>query len=257
MLDLTSQDESIERRLTERFDVLDKMTHAAIMGDVRSFIVSGAPGLGKSYRIEKQLSAYDPDRELHTIVKGHAKATGIYPTLYDYRFDGQVVVFDDADSIFDDTISLNILKTATDTTQVRRISWLSKTKFIDDATREPIPKTFEYKGALIFVTNLDFVSMINANHKLSPHLEALMSRSYYIDLTIHQPRECLIRIRQVIREGMLNDLPSNMMLDVISFVEHNYTKMREISLRSVVKLVNLRKGCGSDWESIARISLCR
>lgn len=255
MLDLTSQDESIERRLTERFDVLDKMTRASITGSVRSFIVSGGSGLGKSYNIEKRLLEYDSNRERHTIVKGHAKAGGIFPILYDYRNPGDIVVFDDADGIFEDTVSLNILKTATDTTSNRYLTWASKTKFFDN-NDELIPRSFLYEGTIIFITNLDFVTLINYGHKLSPHLDALMSRSYYIDLTMRTPRECLIRIRQVIKEGLLNGLPGDQVIDIITFIENNYVDMRELSLRSCIKLINLRQSV-PDWESIAKLTLLK
>lgn len=248
-------DEAIERRLKERFDVLEQMTDASIKGSIRSFIVSGAPGLGKSYTIERKLLSYDPDRLAHTIIKGHAKAGGIFPILYDYRYEGQVVVFDDADGIFDDSVSLNILKTATDTTSTRHITWASKAKFFD-SNDEVIPRSFTYQGTIIFLTNIDFNAVISYGHKLAPHLEALMSRSYYIDMTMRTPQECLVRIRQVIKEGLLKDLSGNEMMDVVTFIETNFMTMRELSLRSVVKLVNLRKS-STDWKSIAKISLCK
>lgn len=246
-------DEAIECRLRERFDVLNKMTDASIMGSVRSFIVSGAPGLGKSYGIEKKLGLYDPDRQLYTIVKGHAKAGGIFPTLYNYRHKGQIVVFDDADGIFSDEVSLNILKTATDTTSDRYISWASKTIFYDN-NDEIMPKSFLYEGTIIFITNLDFVGLIRYGHKVAPHLQALMSRSYYIDLNMRTERECLIRIRQAIKDGMLNDLPGDVVMKIVTFIENNYQHLREVSLRSVVKLVTLIQST-PDWESIAKISM--
>ena len=246
-------DEAIECRLRERFDVLNKMTDASIMGHVRSFIVSGAPGLGKSYGIEKKLNVYDPDRQLTAIYKGHAKAGGIFPILYNYRHKGQIVVFDDADGVFSDEVSLNLLKTATDTTADRYISWASKTIFYDD-NHEMIPKTFLYEGTVIFVTNLDFVGLIRYGHKLSPHLQALMSRSYYIDLNMRTERECLIRIRQAIKDGMLNDLSGDKVMKIVTFIEENYKNLREVSLRSVVKLVTLIHST-PDWESIAKISM--
>jgi len=246
-------DEAIEARLKERFDVLNKMTDASILGSVRSFIVSGAPGLGKSYGIEQKLNIYDPDRQLTTTVKGHAKAGGIFPILYQYRHKGMITVFDDADGIFGDEVSLNILKTATDTTKDRWISWASKTVFFD-SDGEMVPSSFLYEGTIIFITNVDFVGQLRLGSKLVPHLQALMSRSYYIDLNMRTERDCLIRIRQVIKEGMLDHLPGNETMDIVNFIEENHQHMREVSLRSVVKLITLRQS-SPDWESIAKISM--
>lgn len=247
-------DEAIDRRLSERFNALDKMTDATISGNIRAFIVSGAPGLGKSFNIEKKLKRYDPYGDTYTIVRGHAKATGIFPTLYKYRHEGQIVVFDDADAIFNDELSLNVLKTATDTSRDRRISWLSKTKFKDEDTGEVLPKSFDYFGSIIFITNIDFNQSITYGSKLAPHLEALMSRSYYVDLTLRTRRECLIRIRQVIRDGLLSDLSGPEQIDVITYLETNYMTLRELSLRTMIKLATLRKSC-PDWKKMAEISL--
>jgi GTP1/Obg family GTP-binding protein len=38
-------------RIRERFEILTEMTKAAIGGDIRAMIVSGPPGVGKSYGV--------------------------------------------------------------------------------------------------------------------------------------------------------------------------------------------------------------
>ena len=103
-------DSEISERLNERFEILDVLAQAATCGNARAFIVSGAPGLGKSFQIEKALNDYDPSGNTYTTVKGYVRATGLVKLLYEYRNQGNIIVFDDADSIFNDDISLNLLK---------------------------------------------------------------------------------------------------------------------------------------------------
>ena len=48
-------DEEVIDRLRERFDMLEDMTKASKKGDDRAMIVSGPPGVGKSFGVEKVL----------------------------------------------------------------------------------------------------------------------------------------------------------------------------------------------------------
>lgn len=249
-------DEQIEQRIADRFEILDVLTEACVIGNSRALIVSGAPGVGKSYGVEKYLESHDPSGESYVIVKGYTRATGLVKLLYRYRHANNVIVFDDADSAMNDDVALNLLKAVSDTTERRIVSWLSEGTLIDDDTAERIPRSFEFEGSVIFLTNIDFEALVEKNHKLSPHLQALMSRSHYLDLSMRSRRDYLIRIRQVIRNGMLSDLTPEMRADVIAFVEKNYEKMRELSLRACVKLASLRKS-GSNWEKIANITMLK
>ena len=107
-------DASILERLAERFEILTEMTKAVKQGDVRAMIVSGPPGVGKSYGVEAvlqkdglfdQLAERKPKFE---IVKGAMSAIGLYAKLYEFSNKGNVVVFDDCDSVLLDDLSLNI-----------------------------------------------------------------------------------------------------------------------------------------------------
>lgn len=251
-------DEQIEAKLDERFQVLEDLTKGAVKGDVKALIVSGPAGLGKSYTVEQVLESYDPDGDRSTQIKGYARATGLMKQLYKHRNSGDVVVFDDADAIFYDDVSLNILKAATDSSQKRMISWMSEAKFEDD-DGDIIPRRFEFKGTIVFITNLDFDAMIDRGHKLAPHLSALVSRAHYIDLAMKTRRDYYIRIKQVIRQGMLSKagFTKNEEDDVIRFVEKNFDRLRETSLRSVIKIAALRRSNPNRFESLARITCCK
>ena len=249
-------DKTIETRLAERFEILEELTQACIDGEARSLIVSGPAGLGKSYTVEQKLTAWDPEQLNHTIVKGYVRATGIFKLLYQYRFPNQVIVFDDADSIFFDEASLNLLKTVCDSTERRKVSWMSQAVFIDEETSEIIPHQFEFDGTIIFISNYDFDAMIDRGHKLAPHLQALVSRSHYIDLTMKTRRDYLVRIKQVVKQGLLDHLTLDEKVDVVTFIEYHQNVLREMSLRIAIKIGHLRKS-SENWEKIARVTCCK
>lgn len=250
----------INKRISDRFEILEILANATVMGDSRALIVSGPAGLGKSYTVEECLKKHDPNGINHTIIKGFVKATGLFKTLWQYRNKGQVIVFDDADSIFYDDVSLNMLKAVCDTNETRRVSYLSEGVFFDDESAEKIDKTFEFEGSIIFITNIDFDSMIDRGHKLAPHLSALISRSHYVDLAMKTKLDYIVRIKQVITQGLLDQfsLFSSEQKEVIDFIVDNSDSMRELSLRSALKIAALRKNTpGNKWYNLAKVTCCR
>ena len=175
-------DEEILTSQRRKFRTLDRMAHGTVKGQVRSMIVSGPAGIGKTYTIEGILeSAAEDEKVKYTAVRGFVKATGLYKLLWENREENNVILLDDADSAFADEISLNLLKAALDTSKKRVLSWRSEKSF-ETESGDQIPNEFEYKGSVIFITNLNFESMISANNKMAPHFAALISRSYYIEI---------------------------------------------------------------------------
>ena len=94
-------DEQAIERIRTRFQILDEMTKAATTGDIRAMIVSGPPGVGKSYGVEKiveQACLFDKlsgKRLRAEVVKGSATPIGLYQTLYKYSDKNCMLVFDD------------------------------------------------------------------------------------------------------------------------------------------------------------------
>lgn len=251
-----SSDLQIEQRIVERFDVLETLARGTTTGDIRALIVSGGPGLGKSYTVERVLHEYNPEGDQYQIVKGYTRATGIVKMLYQYRNPGNVIVFDDCDSVFQDDVSLNLLKSVCDTTENRWVSWLSESKLVDGESAEIVPRQFKFEGSIVFITNIDFDGVIARGHKLAPHLEALCSRAHYLDLTLKTKRDYLVRIRHCIEDGLLSNLSIEEQADCLTFIECYSDSMRELSLRAVIKLGNLRQTNGN-WHRIARITMLK
>ena len=249
-------------RIKERFDILTQMVEATQEGVVRAMIVSGPPGVGKSYGITTQLQKASMFDNLQgqlrwEVVKGATSAIGLYKKLWKYSNAGNVLVFDDCDAVLYDDLSLNILKAALDSGKKRIIQWNTESRVLQ---QEGIPDQFEFKGSVIFVTNIkfDFVK----SKKLQDHLGALMSRCHYIDLALDTVRDKMLRIKQVLGNGMLDGykLPvdkEQAKQDIIEYLESNVGHLRELSLRTALKLADLRVLNGERWKLLADTTILR
>ena len=252
-------DEQVIERLRERFMILDDMTRAVKKGDVRAMIVSGPPGVGKSFGVEHVLSRHDVFADVaqnaklkrYEIVKGAMTALGLYAKLYEYSDPKSILVFDDCDSVLLDDVSLNILKAALDSSKKRTINWNSDSRLLRD---EGIPNQFEFKGGCIFITNIKFQNV--RSKKLKDHLEALESRCHYLDLTIDTVREKMLRINQIVGDGMLDEygFTKEEVAEILEYISSNKNRMRELSLRMVLKVADLKVSMPQRWQRVAELS---
>ncbi len=252
----SESDDQIMERIATRFQILDDMTRAAIAGDIRAMIVSGPPGVGKSYGIERQLdkaNLFDriAGRKVKSeIFKGASTALGLYMSLFKYSEANCVAVFDDCDTILSDEVSLNLLKGALDSSKRRRISWLGESYAL---RKEDVPNQFDFKGTVIFITNLKFDQI--RSQKIRNHLDALQSRCHYLDLTLDTMRDKFLRIRQIANTGQLfenYDFDQKTQELIIDYLSENAEQWREMSLRMALKVADLYRVSNTNWQALAR-----
>ena len=247
-------DEQIIDRLRERFEILEDMTYAACDGVVRGMVVTGPPGVGKSFGVEKVLKEAGIMKKLSQdslrrfgVEKGAATPIGLYQLLYDYSASGSVLVLDDCDSVLYDELSLNLLKAALDSSPKRTLSWRSESRAL---ANNGVPDQFEFKGSIIFITNVKFE---RTRGKLKDHLDAIMSRCHYLDLTLDTMRDKFLRCKQIVADGMLNTYKfgEEEQKELMDYIYTNKNKLREMSLRMVLKIADLKKMNASKWKSYA------
>lgn len=250
-------DAEIKDRLRKRFQILTDMTQAAKEGHVKAVIVSGPPGVGKSFGVEAQLAKSNLFQNIagrppkYEVVKGAMSALGLYCKLYEFKDKGNVVVFDDCDSVLFDDLSLNILKAALDSGKRRTISWNTDSRLL---ANEGIPNKFDFEAGAMFITNIKFDHV--RSKKLKDHLDALESRCHYVDLTIDSERDKILRIKQIVEDGMLReyDFEPEVQEELLEFIDTNKKNFRELSLRMVLKLADLRKSFGDKWQDYAAVT---
>ena len=93
-------DAQIIERMRERFQILDDMTQASIDGVVRGMVVTGPPGVGKSFGVEQVLeknSLFDTlagNKLRFEVIKGASSAIGLYKVLFENADKNNVLVLD-------------------------------------------------------------------------------------------------------------------------------------------------------------------
>ena len=253
-------DEQAIDRIAARFEILDEMAEAVSTSKVRAMIVSGPPGIGKSYGVERALekrSMFDDianQARKFEVVKGAMSPIGLYKKLYEHSAKGHVVCFDDCDAILYDDLALNLLKAALDTGKKRTLHWNTESRTL---MAEGMPNSFEFNGGVVFITNVKFDNV--KSKKLQDHLSALQSRCHYLDLTIDSMRDRMLRIRQIVGTGMLEKYAMGKEQEdrLVQFIFDNKHKLREISLRMVLKIADLWKMAPDRYQHLAEQTCMR
>lgn len=252
----TETDEEAMNRIATRFEILDEMSKACVDGKVRAVVVTGPPGVGKSHGVSEQLqkaTLFDNLKGMgnrYEIVKGTVSAIGLFQLLFKYKEPNNVLVFDDCD-VWEDQETINMLKGALDSSKSRRISYYKDSRILRE---EGIPNAFDYRGSIIFITNKNFDS--NRASKIQPHLDAFLSRSHFIDLTIDTVRDKMLRVKQVHRDsdgGLFLDYRFRNDEDqmIFDYMWENRDRLHEVSMRMALKIADLFKVSNTRWRTLA------
>jgi hypothetical protein len=245
--------------IEKRFSMLNILGDAIVKGNMNALMVAGAPGVGKTYELEKKLEKAMNDNSItsYVSIKGTVSAIELYKTQYENKNRGQVIVLDDVDRIYGDEEAMNILKAALDSSVVRKVCWMKASRFLEE---DGIPNSFEYEGQVVFITNVNPDRIIAKEGRMSPHMNALVSRSVFLDLCIHEADEILMRIEQVLLKSTLkddlniDDVQASMILD---WMKSKSKMLRSVSIRTVLQVAGFLKTSPENWVDIAEATLVK
>jgi len=237
--------------INERFGFVSDMVTMLSQGHQASVIVSGPGGLGKSFTVMDALrksglqdvtllDEADVGSSINTaktfrVIKGYSTPKGLYRILYENR--NSVIVFDDCDSVLKDPVSLNLLKGALDSYSRRVISWRA------DFKDEDLPNVFEFKGRVVFISNLP-------SHAMD---QAVITRSMAVDLTMTNAQK-VERMHHLLEfaDDFLPEFEMEHKVDAVLLIEKLADRVKELSLRTLIQVTNIRKANpNGNWRKLA------
>ena len=243
--------------INERFEFVEGLVNMIASGLTPSAVITGEGGLGKTYTVNKTLIASGLKdlsdvgalevastinrRNSFTSVKGYSTPKGLYRTLYENK--DSVVVFDDCDSILKDPVALNLLKSALDSYGKRIISWNAETGFGKD---DDLPRSFEFKGRVIFISNL-------SQDKID---QAIRSRSMMVDLSMTEDQKIDRMETIAASDEFMPEFTTEYKKDALDLIRSLKDEAKEISLRTLISITKIRASGNKNWKGMATYILC-
>lgn len=238
--------------INTRFGFVEKLVNMVATGVQPSAVITGEGGLGKTYTVTKTLEANGfkdisdladfqvgsvmNTRKCFTMIKGYSTAKGLYRTLFENQ--KSVVVFDDCDAVLKDPVALNLLKGALDSYGKRIISWNA------DMKDDDLPRSFEFTGRVIFISNMD-------QDRID---QAIRSRSMMIDLSMTLDQKIDRMEFIAASDEFLPEYDATIKADALALIRKIKSECKEISLRTLIAVSKVRAS-NKDWKDLATYML--
>lgn len=217
--------------INQRFGFLNDLTSMVVSDVTPSLLVTGEGGLGKTHSVTQTIKQNDLGNDEYIFFKGYSTARGLYNTLFDNN--GKLIVFDDCDSILDDKVAVNILKSALDSYEKRTISWMSKMNKSDE-----YPQQFDFTGRIIFISN-------KSKEKID---EAILTRSLTVDLTM-TPDDKVTRMESILG-NILPEYDMDIKTDALDFLKSVKDEV-SLNMRMLIMISKMRLQYPTTWRNLA------
>ena len=238
--------------INTRFGFVEKLVTMVATGVQPSAVVTGEGGLGKTYTVTKtleqngykdisdladfQVGSIINTRKCFTFVKGYSTAKGLYRTLFENN--KSIIVFDDCDAVLKDPVALNLLKGALDSYGKRIISWNA------DFKDEDLPKSFNFEGRVIFISNMP-------QSKID---QAIRSRSMMIDLSMTLDQKIDRMEHIALSDEFMPEYDSTVKADALALIREIKDDCKEVSLRTLISVCKIR-AANKDYKDLATYML--
>jgi hypothetical protein len=230
-----TQTTEIDFSINERFGFLGNLTTMVVADLTPSLLVTGTAGIGKTHSVTKTIEQNNLTQNDFLFIKGYSTARGLYNTLYDNN--GKLIIFDDCDSVLEDKVAINILKSALDSYEKRTITWSARM-----TKGDVYPQSFDFTGRIIFISN-------KSKDKID---KAILSRSLTVDLSMTADEK--IERMEFILENILPDYEMEIKQDAINFLKEN-KDCANLNLRTLIMVSKVRLFDPTNWQNLSRYML--
>tara|TARA_S200002703_G_scaffold114738_1_gene100246 strand:- start:109 stop:894 length:786 start_codon:yes stop_codon:yes gene_type:complete len=227
-----------KKRPSIMFDDMNNLTTMVAKDISPSLVITGQPGLGKTFNVTKTLAGLGFKENEHFVhVKGRCTAAGMFITLFENS--DKLIIFDDCDSVFKDGDAVNLLKGALDSYDKRVITWMTA-KGLKDQDGEMLPRSFNFTGKIIFISNLPIAKVDSA----------IRSRSFVLDITL-TPQQLMKRMRDLLNV-VEPDVDLKIKKDALSALNTAFKKFEgvELNFRSLIKAIRIRQMGFGNWRQM-------
>ena len=221
--------------INQKFDILTNLTTMVVNDFTPSLVITGQGGLGKTHSVTKTIENNELTEYQFIFFKGYSTARGLYNALYDNN--GKLIVFDDCDSILEDKVAINILKSALDSYDKRTLTWMAKMSKNDE-----YPQQFDFTGRIIFISNKSKNSID----------QAILSRSLTVDLTMSSDEK--IERMSFVLDRILPEYEIEVKQEALEFLSENKTN-DNINFRTLIMISKIRKAFSDNWKEMATYML--
>lgn len=221
--------------INQKFDILTNLTTMVVNDFTPSLVITGQGGLGKTHSVTKTIEENELSDDQFVFFKGYSTARGLYNALYDNN--GKLIVFDDCDSILEDKVAINILKSALDSYDKRTLTWMAKMSKNDE-----YPQQFDFTGRIIFISNKSKNSID----------QAILSRSLTVDLTMSSDEK--IERMSFVLDRILPEYELEVKQEALEFLSENKTN-DNINFRTLIMISKIRKAFSDNWKEMATYML--
>jgi hypothetical protein len=221
--------------INQRFEFLGNLAQMVIGGITPSLVILGEGGLGKTHSVTQSIKDSDLISDDYVFFKGYSTARGLYNTLFDNN--GKLIIFDDCDSVLEDKVALNILKSALDSYETRTISWMAKMN-----KNEEYPQQFDFTGRIIFISNKSKEDMN----------EAILSRSLTVDLTM-TPSDKVERMGSIL-DSILPEYTLEAKTEALDFLKIFKDEV-SLNMRMLIMVTKMRATYPNNWRDMAKYML--
>jgi hypothetical protein len=221
--------------ISQRFEFLGNLAQMVIGGITPSLVILGEGGLGKTHSVTQSIRDTDMTESDYVFFKGYSTARGLYNTLFDNN--GKLIIFDDCDSVLEDKVALNILKSALDSYETRTISWMAKMNKNDE-----YPQQFDFNGRIIFISNKSKEDMN----------EAILSRSLTVDLTM-TPSDKVERMGSIL-DSILPEYTLEAKTEALDFLKIFKDEV-SLNMRMLIMVTKMRATYPNNWRDMAKYML--